>query len=198
MTRTADTLGGKLRRWFLGFAAVIPAVLWLLQTVLLGSAYDAMLICRVRRGGGCAQLPARRCPRAGHQGKRSGELAAHPDHGPGRGNPRQRGRAQRALHAGARRIHGQRPYRAGEALSWQAGAQHSLPTGCADFLARLQASESGTVGFRTEDGASFVCGAALSALDAVLYMSAPLGAVGAASAADGAAQGSVWPSPASC
>lgn len=49
MTRTADTFGGKLRRWFLGFAAVILAVLWLLQTVLLGSAYDAMHICRVRR-----------------------------------------------------------------------------------------------------------------------------------------------------
>lgn len=76
--------------------------------------------------------------------------------------------------------------------------QHSLPTGYADFLARLQASESGTVGFRTEDGVSFVCGTTLSALDAVLYMSAPLGAVGAAIAADGTAQGSVRPSPASC
>ena len=58
---------------------------------------------------------------------------------------------------------GDNSYRAGEALSWQAGAQHSLPTGYADFLARLQASENGTVGYRTEDGASFVCGTALSA-----------------------------------
>ena len=165
MTRTADTFGGKLRRWFLGFAAVIPAVLWLLQTVLLGSAYDAMLICRVRRGGGCAQLPARRCPRAGHQGKRTensllvlitdrdGEILASADE-------------HSALYTRAHDAStgsGDNSYRAGEALSWQAGAQHSLPTGYADFLARLQASESGTVGYRTEDGASFVCGTALSA-----------------------------------
>lgn len=122
-------------------------------------------------------MPSRR-----PSGKAHGELAARPDHGPGRGNPRQRGRAQRALHAAhdASTGSGDNSYRAGEALSWHAGAQHSLPTGYADFLARLQASENGTVGYRTEDGASFVCGTALSALDAVLYISAPLGVVGAA------------------
>ena len=108
---------------------------------------------------------ARRCLRAGHQGKRTensllflitdrdGEILASADE-------------HSALYTRAHDAStgsGDNPYRAGEALSWQAGAQHSLPTGYADFLARLQASENGTVGYRAEDGASFVCGTALSA-----------------------------------
>ena len=133
--------------------------------MLLGSAYDAMLICRVRRAADALSvLPADALAHAIRESAaensllvlitdRDGEILASADE-------------HSALYTRAHDAStgsGDNPYRAGEALSWQAGAQHSLPTGCADFLARLQASENGTVGYRAEDGASFVCGTALSA-----------------------------------
>lgn len=171
------------------FAAIIFGSLWLLQTVFLQNFYDAMVIHNVKKAAG--QLAEQKDSPyftdsmdelASSQSllifwtDEEGQILYSADEHHAVYTPNQ------AWHDS-----GENPYRQQEEpLNWQAAALRHLPQAYDDFLRRLSASETGTMGYTTEDGTVYVYGMRLHtqsaslAQDSVLYISTPLGAVGAA------------------
>ena len=189
MKLNRKSFGMKLWLWFVLFAAMIFAALWLLQTVFLQNFYDGMAIHNVERV--------------------AGEIAGQQDNGNLEDVLADYAANESLLifltdwdgnilysadeHNSVYREHRNRTDAAGnpyrefqELMNWQIGAFRILPSGYADFLQQLSASESGTIGYRAESGDAYVYGMALApseqwgAQGAVLYISMPLGAVGAA------------------
>lgn len=178
MKRGAKTFEQRLWLWFALFAAAILAALWLLQTVFLQGFYDRMVIRRVESAA--AQIAAAEkgaLPElldgiAGQNAllifltdKQGNILYTADEHGSVYESYHERGGDS------------DNPYRRSEMMNWQLGASRylALPQNYGEFLDAL-ASSSGTVGYRLDDGTTYVYGQRLD--HAVLYISTTLEAVG--------------------
>lgn len=175
-----NSFGRKLWLCFALFAAAIFAVLWFLQTVFLQTFYNRMTIRNVEKAA--AEIVG---------AQESGDWSALLDTlatdnsllifvTDGEGNVLYSADEHTSLY-GKERFGGGRanPYLEKGQMNWQAGAFRNLPRDYDVFLARLSENEGGFVGYNTGDGTAYVCGAALDG-GRVLYISTPLGAVGAA------------------
>ncbi|MGM9608100.1 MAG: sensor histidine kinase [Oscillospiraceae bacterium] len=183
------SFGMKLWAWFALFAAIILAALWLLQTVFLQSFYDGMAIRNVQNAA--QQIAARQdgtdlaglLDELAYENSflifltdRQGNILYSTDEHSG-----VYGRGESTRDTGGEQAN---PYRTpDETLGWQVGVSHhvDLPRDYGTFLQQLAQSGDGTVGYRLEDGSTYVYGLLLSAAggDAVLYISTALEAVGA-------------------
>lgn len=185
----------KLWLYFILFAAIIFVALWLLQTVFLQNFYNGMAIQNVERVA--AQIAEQRD---------SDNLADTIDNfayneslliflTDWQGNVFYSADEHSSIYETNRTWHtsdnsGDNPYRdPDEQLSWQTGAFRNLPQGYVDLLQQLFSSEDGEIGYTLENNTAYVYGTVLPASgttsgllggnEAVLYISMPLGAVGA-------------------
>lgn len=187
----------KLWLYFVLFAAVIFSLLWLMQTVGLQNFYDGMMKNNIRN--------AAKTIIAASQSEDffeiidhltfEGSLLVYITDENGRVfyssdffNPYFR-QPDRPGHDGPGR---NKPVRRISPTGFQNDAFRSLPNHYDDFLAKIAASESGTIEY--SDGNSFICGARITLdeetfdfdddkddeIHAVLYTAGTLGAVGAA------------------
>lgn len=158
---------------------MIFAVLWLLQTVFLQTFYDRMTIRNAERAASeiADALSSGDLSRMDELASENSLLIFLTD---AQGNVLYSADEHASLYEkNWSRGNGNNPYRTEERMGWQAGAFRNLPRDYSGFLTRLAESPDGTVGFATEDGAAYIWGAVLEEGD-ILYISTPLGAVGAA------------------
>lgn len=190
------SFGMKLWLCFALFSAIIFVALWLLQTVFLQSFYNGMAIQNVQKVA--AQIAEQRD---------SEDLESAIDNfalndslliflTDWQGNVIYSADQNSFVYQENRTWHtsengNDNPYRnPDEMLNWQVGAFHNLPQGYDEFLQQLLASDDDHVGYTLENDTAYIYGMKLSASgaaagllggkEAVLYISMPLGAVGAA------------------
>ena len=172
----------KLWLYFILFAAVIFAILWIMQTVFLQSFYNAMLAENT-------QAAAEEIAASAKDEKftdvidelsvgnsllvfvtdKDGAIVYSSD------SYKSYYHSQEDYRGGE-----DNPYHKGEEMSWQIGNYRNLPDGYDEFLSALSQSEDGTVEYKTDS--QYVCGRYIETADdeqTVLYVSAALGAVGA-------------------
>lgn len=176
-----NAFGAKLWRYFALFAAIIFAALWLLQTVFLQSFYNGMVIRNVEAvaeqiaaqqddtelGRYLDSLASENSLLIFLTDRRGAILYSTDEHSHAYAGA-DKTRQTDDQHGGS-----------GELLGWQIGAKRnlSLPQEYGVFLQRLEESGDGTVGYPVDNGSAYVYGMTLG--DAALYISTPLGAVGA-------------------
>ena len=189
MKRKPETFGVKLWMYFALFAAVLFTALWLFQTVFLQGFYDRMAVRNVEKaaekiaaqqdGDGLTDL----LDQLAYENSflifltdRQGSILYSTDEHSG-----VYGTAGATYAAGDGR---ENPYHATDGtLGWQIGTSHhlGLPRAYDEFLQRLAESGDGTVGYRLDDGTTYVYGRLLPTAsgDAVLCISTALEAVSA-------------------
>ncbi len=178
MKHKTKSIGFKLWIYFTLFAAVILAVLWLLQTVFLQNLYNSMQkyqiskiadeICRAENIGAEIDALAADNSILILLTDEDGNIIYSADEY----SPSYRSDAHG--HGG-----GQNPYRAGETQNWQEQTYRRLPEHYNDFLEKLGADSSVCYTIDREDGGTLVYGRRLSDGN-ILYMNTALGAVGSA------------------
>ncbi len=178
MKLDTKSIGFKLWIYFTVFAAVILAVLWLLQTVFLQSLYTSMQkhqinkiadeICSAENTAAAVDELAADNSVLILLTDSSGNIIYSADEY----SPSYRTEARG--HGG-----GQNPYRAGEEQNWQEEAYRRLPEHYEDFLEKLGADDGVCYAIDRGDGGSLVCGRRLSDGN-ILYINTTLGAVGQA------------------
>ncbi|MGN1073742.1 MAG: sensor histidine kinase, partial [Eubacteriales bacterium] len=182
MKPTVKRFGFRLWSAFALFAAVLLAVLWLLQTVFLQSFYTGMSVSRVRRAAAslAAQKDSADFPAAAEEAARRNSLLIFLTDGAG--TVLYSADEYSALYSDARG--GANPYLSGGgALGGEKGALRNLPYGYAALIRTLTDSGETERGEMAEDGSSYVCvlrlGSvpALGAEDAVLCVGMTLGSV---------------------
>ena len=175
------SFGVKLWLWFALFSAAIFLALWLLQTVFLQRFYNGMAIRNVERA---AENIAAHAEAADFYDVIDETAAENPllvfvtDT---EGNILYSADAYKRLYGekepAAQQQNGNPYFSPDTVLNWEKGALRNLPSGYEDFMARLMASGTGSVGFETADNAAYVTGAVLEN-GKILYISMPLDAVG--------------------
>ncbi|MGN1347036.1 MAG: ATP-binding protein [Eubacteriales bacterium] len=189
------SFGVKLWFWFLLFAAFIFVALWLLQIVFLQNFYDGMAIRSIERAaekiadqiesGSWNDLTDCMTELASDESllifltDRNGSILFSADE-------------HHSVYENEKRMQSptageDNPYRTtDDTMNWQLGAFRNLPTAYDAFLQKLLNSETDSIGYRTENGDAYIYGLrfpsveALGEAEAVLYLSMPLGGVGAA------------------
>ena len=191
MKLNRKSFGVKLWLYFVGFAAVIFAALWLLQTVFLQSFYNSMAVHNIKQVA--AQITEQRDSDVldslidEYASEYSllifltdwnGNVIYSADEHNSVYEKHQNGNIENSS--------GGNPYRnSDEPMNWQIGAYRNLPQNYSDFLEQLSSSQDGTIGFPTENNTAYVYGMVLpdsvqfDSEKAVLYISMQLGAVGA-------------------
>ncbi len=183
-SRKPVSFGRRLWRYFAAFAAVLLAALWLMQTVLLQSAYEGMVIRTVKRA---ASAIAEKEQDDGFQDwlddlaqdnsllifitDRQGELLYSADeHHELYDVPEHDWQGSESSENPYAVAHGQQ--------SWQEGQQHylNLPDDYPAFLEVILADETLSISQRSENGSTYVHGFAMG--EQIVYISTPLRAVG--------------------
>ncbi len=172
----------KLWLYFILFAAVIFAILWIIQTVFLQSFYNGMLAENTRAA---AEEIAASAKDENYSGVIDELSAANSllvfitdKDGVIRYSSDSYKSSYHSFedHSGGE----DNPFHKGEKMDWQIGNYRNLPDGYDEFLSALSKSENGTVEYKTDS--QYIYGRYIETADdeqAVLYVSAALGAVGA-------------------
>ena len=173
----------RLWLYFILFAAVIFSLLWILQTVFLQNFYNGMLAKNT-----CAAAEKIVAASADDDfteviDRLSAEDSLLVFVTEGDGTILYSSDAYRSYYNGPEHVGdgNSNPYHKGEVLSWQKTAYRNLPDGYDSFLEELQQSPQKKTEYTTDT--QYVYGRVVSLSDgseAVLYVSAALGAVGAA------------------
>ncbi len=178
MRLNTKSIGFKLWIYFTAFAAVILAVLWLLQTVFLQSLYNSMQkrqvskiadeICRAENTADAIDTLAADNSILILLTDDGGSIIYSADEY----SPSYKSNAHN--HGG-----GQNPYRAGETQNWQEEAYRRLPEHYGDFLEKIGSQDSVCYTIDRDDGGTLVYGRRLPDGN-ILYINTSLGAVGSA------------------
>ncbi len=178
MKRRAKKFGKKLWLSFMLFAAAVFGALWLLQTVLLQGLYDGMAIRNTKRLAGEITELLERDDLEAQLDCLAAEGSALIFLTDWEGNILYSADEHSAV------------YQKKQGAGWESKSQpenprHSLPKGYRKFIRQLLESPGESLGYKSLDGSAYTYGRKLpptQALgpEAVLYMSTPLGAVGAA------------------
>ena len=178
----AKSFRSRLWTAFALFAAVIFALLWLLQTVFLQSFYNGMLERNTRKAAAEIAAQSRTAELSGLIDRLSLDNSLLVFVTDTDGTVLYSSDAYKAYYHASEYGDGENnPYRKGETMNWQNANYRDLPDGYGDFLAALEASPDGETELKT--GTQYVYGTYITLQDgqrAVLYTSATLGAVGAA------------------
>ena len=178
MKFNTKSIGFKLWIYFTVFAAVILAVLWLLQTVFLQSLYNSMQKYQISK-------VAEKIYRAENTEEAIDTLAANnsilillTDND---GNVIYSADEYSPSYRSDVRGHGvgQNPYHSGEMQNWQEQTYRRLPEHYDDFLKKLGTQDSICYTIDRDDGGTLVYGRRLSNGN-ILYINTSLGAVGQA------------------
>lgn len=188
--------GMKLWLYFILFSAIIFVTLWLLQTVFLQNFYNGMAIRNIQKVA--TQIAEQRDSEdlesvIDNFARNDSLLIFLTDW---QGNVIYSADQNKSVYQENRTWHtsdsdNDNPYRnSDEMLNWQIGAYRNLPQGYDEFLQQLSSSNDSRVGYALENNTAYVYGMILSASGTasgllgdkgtVLYISMPLGAVGAA------------------
>lgn len=191
MKLNRKSFGVKLWLYFVGFAAIIFAALWLLQTVFLQSFYNSMAIHNIKQVAlqiaeqqdsdvldSLIEDYALEYSLLIFLTDWNGNVIYSADEHSSVYEKHQNWNIENNS--------GGNPYRnSDEPMNWQIGAYRNLPQNYSDFLEQLSSSQDGTIGFPTENNTAYVYGMVLpdsvqfGSEKAVLYISMQLGAVGA-------------------
>ncbi len=179
----ANSFRTKLWSYFVLFTVVIFSLLWILQTVFLQSFYNRMLAKNTRQAAQEIAAEYGNEDFSEEIDRISSEnsllvFVTDPE-----GIILYSSDSYKSYYHSEEHPEGggSNPYHKGETLSWQTANYRNLPDGYEDFLTALAQSGSGEIEYTTDS--KFICGSRIDGADgqqSVLYVSAALGAVGAA------------------
>ena len=175
----------KLWLYFAAFTAIIFFMLWILQTVFLQSFYNRMLESRTREAAE-EMIQAGQTPEfhdvIDRLSRDNSLLVFVTDaHGEILYSSDSYKSYYHSKYSNSNDGGEGNPYKEGQVLSWQIANYRNLPDGYEEFLDALQSDENGKTEYHTDT--QYVYGSLIeleSGDQAVLYVSAALGAVGAA------------------
>ena len=192
MRRNRKSFGMKLWLCFILFTAFIFVALWLLQTIFLQQFYNTMVIKKLKhtaseldQKSGSDNLTnliddyaARDSLLIFLTDQQGNVIYSADEH-----NSVYKQNPNKDTESSSQ----DNPYHSsGTLMNWQIGAYRNLPQDYDDFLLQLSANKNGEIGYTTEDASAYIYGIRLtkyqqssSKEEVVLYISTPLGAVGA-------------------
>lgn len=181
--RETKTFRAKLWLYFILFTVIVFSLLWILQTVFLQSFYNTMLRQNTNKAAVEMTGSSKNADFTSVIDEKSADNSLLVFVTETNGTILYSADPYKSYYRSSTDFSGKdtNPYHRDETLSWQIGNYRNLPDGYDEFLAALQASGDGKIEYTT--GSQYVYGAYIELEDgetAVLYVSATLGAVGAA------------------